>query len=62
MSYYRVINIIRCFQEFLTKNNKNLLNIGVVLPQEKKVIYLFGCLFMCIYERQEILTVLRVKN
>ena len=62
MSYYRVINILDNLKNLSTKFTQQLLNIRNVLLQEMVVDILNFCLLSSIYERQELLTILRAKN
>ena len=62
MSFYRIINILDNLKNLSTKFSQQLLKIGIVLPLEMVVDILNFCLLSSIYERQELLTILRAKN
>ena len=62
MSFYRIINILDNLKNLSTKFTQHLLIIGKGFPQEKDSDILNFCLLSSIYERQELLTILRAKN
>ena len=62
MSFYRIINILDNLKNLSTKFTQHLLIIGKGFLQEKDSDILNFCLLSSIYERQELLTILRAKN